>query len=131
MTPGVPHPRDLRADVRLDLLDGLHVDQWVDHGPRFEPVGDLRGTGGLGEPLGKGIVDPVLHQDAAGADAGLAGIAVFGRDRPLDRHLDVGVVEDDERRFATEKPWCRLGLSSALRNDRSRARRLQGVIQPG
>jgi hypothetical protein len=37
-----------------------------------EPVSDLHRTGGLGQPLGKGVVDAVLHQDAVGADAGLA-----------------------------------------------------------
>jgi hypothetical protein len=29
------------GDVRLDLLDRLHVDQRADHGTRLEPVGDL------------------------------------------------------------------------------------------
>ena len=48
------------------------------------------------------VVDAVLHQDAVGADAGLAGIAVLRGDRALDRHLDVGVVEHDERRVAAE-----------------------------
>jgi hypothetical protein len=55
-----------------------------------------------GETLGKGVIDSVLHQDAVGAHTGLAGVAVFRGDRPLDRHLDVGVVEDDERRIAAE-----------------------------
>jgi hypothetical protein len=66
---------DRVGDVRLDLLDRLHVDQRPDHGTRLEPVGNLHRTGGLGEALGKGVVDAVLHQDAVGAGAGLAGIA--------------------------------------------------------
>src|SRR5213082_1565383 len=45
--------------------------------PRLEPVGDLHRTGGLGEALGKGVIDAVLHQDAVGADAGLPDVAVF------------------------------------------------------
>jgi hypothetical protein len=45
------------GDVRLDLLDRLHVDQWPDHRAGLEPVGDLHRTGGLGEPLGEGVVD--------------------------------------------------------------------------
>src|SRR5947208_11046776 len=46
--------------------------------------------------LGERVVDAVLHQDAAGADAGLPGIAIFRGDRFLDRHLDIGVAKDDE-----------------------------------
>ena len=86
----------------LDLLDRLHVDQWADHRTRLEPVGDLHRTRGLGEALGEGVVDAVLHQDPVGADAGLAGIAIFRGDGTLDRGLDIGVVEDDERRVAAE-----------------------------
>ena len=44
---------DSIGDVRLDLLDRLHVDQGPDHGTRLEAVGDLHGTGGLGEALGE------------------------------------------------------------------------------
>ena len=81
--------------MRRDLLDRLHVDERADHSTRFEAVYDLHGTGGLGEALGKGVIDAVLHQDAVGAHAYLAGIAIFRGDRTLDRHLDIGVVKDD------------------------------------
>jgi len=84
------------GDAALDLFDRLHVDPRPDHSTRLEPVGDLQRPGGLGEALGKGVIDAVLHQDAVGAHAGLAGIAVFRGDGTLNRHLDVGVVEDDE-----------------------------------
>ena len=39
------------GDMRLDLLDRLHVDQRADHRTRLEPVGDLHGPGGLREAL--------------------------------------------------------------------------------
>jgi len=71
------------GNVRLDLLDRLHVDQWPDHRARLEPVRDLHRPGGLGEALGKGVVDAVPHQDAVGADIGLAGVALFRDDRAL------------------------------------------------
>jgi hypothetical protein len=29
------------GDVRLDLLDRLHVDQWPDHRTRLDPICDL------------------------------------------------------------------------------------------
>ena len=69
---------------------------------RFEAVADLHRADCLGESLGEGVVDAVLHQDAVGADAGLAGVAVFRGDRALDRGIDIGVVEDDERRVAAQ-----------------------------
>src|SRR5712672_2954502 len=85
-----------------DLLDRLHIDQRPDHRTRLEPVGDLHRTGRLSEALGEGVIDAVLHQDAVGAHAGLAGVAIFRGDRPLDRGLDIGVVKDDERRVAAQ-----------------------------
>jgi len=50
-------------------------------GARLEPVGDLHRAGGLGEPLGEGVVDAVLNQNPVGTDAGLTGVAVFRGDR--------------------------------------------------
>ena len=50
----------------------------------------------------EGVVNAVLHVDAVGADAGLAHVAELGHDRALDRRVDIGVVEDDERRVAAE-----------------------------
>ena len=50
----------------------------------------------------KRVVNAVLGVDAVGADAGLAHVAEFGLDRALDGGVDMGVVEDDERRVAAE-----------------------------
>jgi|HubBroStandDraft_6_1064221.scaffolds.fasta_scaffold06721_7 hypothetical protein len=95
------------GDVRLDLLDRLHVDQWPDHRAGLEPVGDLHRTGGLGEPLGEGVVDAVLHQNAIGTDAGLADIPIFRSDGALDRHLDIGVepVKVSLRTVGSRSVW--------------------------
>ena len=48
----------------------------------------LHRAGGLGEALGEGVIDTVLHQDPVGAHAGLAGVAVFRGDRSNYYHLD-------------------------------------------
>ena len=48
------------------------------------------------------VVDAVLDEDPVRGDAGLAGVAVLAEDRARDRLVDVGVVEDDERRVAAE-----------------------------
>src|SRR5258706_85649 len=77
------------GDVRLDFLDRLHVDQRPDHRTRLEPVGDLHRPSSLGEALGKGVVDAVLHQNPVGAHAGLAGIAIFRGDRSNCQPLDL------------------------------------------
>jgi hypothetical protein len=82
--------------------------------PGSNPSATLIAAGGLGETPGEGVIDAVLHQDAVGVDAGLAGVAVFGRDRALDRHLDVGVVEDDERRVAAETTRPRSKMMPSL-----------------
>ena len=46
-------------------------------------MSDLYCAGGLGEALGERVVDAVLHQDAVGADIGLAGVPLFRDDRAL------------------------------------------------
>ena len=57
----------------------------------------------LGHQLvGEGLEHALLHIDAVGADAGLAGVAVLGDHRAFDRGVEIGVVEDDERRIAAE-----------------------------
>ena len=48
------------------------------------------------------VEDAGLHEDAVGADAGLARVAELRRHRARDRLLEVGVIEDDERRVAAE-----------------------------
>src|SRR3546814_3201477 len=55
-----------------------------------------------GELFGEGVVDPFLHQDAVGTDAGLAGVAELGDHGTLDGGIEVGVVEHQEGRVATE-----------------------------
>jgi hypothetical protein len=104
--------------VRLDLLDRLHVDQRTDHRSRLEPVGDLHRAVGLGEALGEGVIDAVLHQDAVGADAGLAGIPTFRGDRALDRHLSLSRPFSRSLRVAlpfTERLKRIAGTSNASR----------------
>src|SRR3546814_10902540 len=54
------------------------------------------------ELFGEGVVDPFLHQDAVGTDAGLAGVAELGDHGTLDGGIEVGVVEHQEGRVATE-----------------------------
>ena len=70
----------------------------------------------LGELVGKRVVDAVLNQEAVGADAGLAGVAVLRRHGALHRRVEIGVVEDDERRVAAEFEAELLDRRRALRH---------------
>ena len=56
----------------------------------------------LDEGGGEAVVDAGLHQDAVGADAGLAGIAIFRGHGAGDRLAEIGVVEHEQRRVAAE-----------------------------
>jgi hypothetical protein len=106
------------GDVRLDLLDRLHVDQRPDHRSRLEAIGDLHRAGGLGEALGESFVDAVLHQDSLGAGAGLVAVPLILRDCALDRHLDIGVVKDNREKFFKkfrQETSNRASLGCALR----------------
>src|SRR5690554_4447535 len=88
--------------VALHLVDGGLVDQRADHHARLATVThrhrrDLRGQG-----LDEGVVDPLLDQEAVGADAGLTGVTVLGGDGPGHGGVEVGIVEDDKGSVAAE-----------------------------
>ena len=75
-------------------------------GPCTTPSSIARPHLHLGDAIrelgGEGIVDAVLHQDAVRADAGLAHIAELGGNRAFDRLVEIGIVENDERRIAAK-----------------------------
>ena len=103
--PPVSTLRALRQRVRDVLLDLVHrrlVDQRARRDAALEAVADLELADRRRELVGERVVDAVLHVEAVGADAGLAGVAELGGDRAFDRRVEVGVVEDDERRVAAE-----------------------------
>ena len=56
----------------------------------------------LREAGGEGVVDAVLHQDAVGADAGLAGVAELAGQGAGHRLIEIGVVEHDEGGVAAQ-----------------------------
>jgi hypothetical protein len=60
----------------------------------------MRGLGG--QLLDEGVVHAVLHIEAVGAHAGLAGVAVLADHRAFHRRVEVGVVEHDEGRVAAQ-----------------------------
>ena len=90
------------GNVGLDLGDRLFVDQRPLVTVATQAVTDAQFGDPLGQALGEGVVDAGLHEEAVGADTGLPGIAILADQRTLDRRVEVGVVEDDERRIAAE-----------------------------
>ncbi len=54
------------------------------------------------EFLGEGVVHTILNIDAVDADAGLPGVAVLGLHGTLHRLVQIGIVEDNERRVAAQ-----------------------------
>ena len=94
--------RDGVRKQRLHLLDRVRVDQRTDC--RFG-VASRRHDELCSRFLERGdelIEDARLHENSVGADAGLSGIAEFRCHCPGDGLLQVGVVEDDQRRVAAK-----------------------------
>ena len=90
------------GDMALDLVEALAVDDRPLLDPVLHAVADLHRGGRLGQAAGELVIDSVLHEDAVGADTGLAGIAVFRGHGAGDGRVDIGIVEDDQRRVAAE-----------------------------
>jgi hypothetical protein len=103
--------------VRLDLGQRLLVDQRALGDAGLEAVAHLDRTGLGGQLLDELLVHRVLHVQAVGADAGLAGVAVLADHCALDRAVDVGVVEDDEGRVAAQlqASFLMVGAHCAIR----------------
>ena len=118
----LPPTHDLAAlldrvvDVLLHLGDGGLVDQRAGGDALLGAVAHLQLLHGLGQLLGEGVIDAVLHQHAVGADAGLAGVAVLRHHGALHGRIEVGIVEDDEGRIAAEFEADLLDGRRALRH---------------
>ena len=67
-----------------------------------KPVPDAQFGNGFCQFPAKCVVNPVLHVNAVGADAGLAVIAKLAGDRTGHRVVQIGVIEHDEGRVAAQ-----------------------------
>src|SRR5712671_3957928 len=89
----------ITAEIGCHTFRATGITAYLANGGALEHAQEMAG---YESPRGKGVIDAVLDQHAVGADAGLADIPVFRGDRALDRHFDIGVVKDDERRVSAQ-----------------------------
>jgi hypothetical protein len=83
------------VQVRTNLLVVLLRGQRAELGGRVLRVPYDQGLGGGGEAVEELGVDAALDVQAGAGQADLAGVAEDGLDRPVDRVVQGGVVEDD------------------------------------
>ena len=88
--------------MALDFLHGSVFNQRALHHAVVKAVAYLQGFDLGCELLHEFVVHRVLHINAVGAHAGLAGVAVFAGHRAFHGAVDVGIVKHDERGVATQ-----------------------------
>ena len=84
-----------------------------------EAIADLQGFDALGEGYAEAIVNATLHIDAVGGEAILPRGGEFRIDRDRHRLVEVGVIEDDQRRMTAKLHHQALHRRRALRSDQS------------
>ena len=91
-----------RVDLVGDAFDGAALTigpSWVSSSvPAPTPQRAHRSA----EPLGELLGDRLLHEEPVRGGAGLPAVAHLGHHRALDRGVEIGVVEDEERLVAAE-----------------------------
>ena len=100
--------------MALHPLQRALVDQRSHLGGLVERIAGPQSGHPLREAVAHLVVRGALDVDPVEADAGLAGVAELGGDRPLYRGLEVRVGEHDERRVPAELERHALGLGGRV-----------------
>ncbi|MNQ81490.1 hypothetical protein D3C85_965130 [compost metagenome] len=90
------------AHMQLDLCKRRCIDQRTLLGFAFQRIAHAHRRHRFGELSGEGFVHALLDEEAVHADAGLPGVAEFRSHRAFHRGIEIGVVEDNERRVSTQ-----------------------------
>ena len=93
-------------------------------------VARRQGRGARRQFLEELIGDPVVEDDLLRRHADLAGIGKGAEDAGIDRRVDIGVVEDDQRRLAAELEEHRLEVARGKRRDDPADARRAGEVDP-
>ena len=117
-------------DVAVDLLDG-----GVDHRADLDAGGgaraDLHRPHPRRQPLGEGVVHAPLHQDAVGADAGLAAVAELRGDRPstaASRSASSATMKGALPPSSSESRFT-LGADCAIKSDPTRVEPVKEILR--
>jgi len=96
-TPGLNRVEEYNLAQHRGLVDQRTLEY-----SRLETVAHLKFFHRGDQFFGKSIINASLDVKPIRADAGLAGIAVFGNNRPFDCSIQISVVENDKRRIASK-----------------------------
>ncbi len=88
--------------VLLNLFERVGIDQRTLLHTGLEARADLQLRRFRGKFLHELVVDFFVRVKTIGADARLTRIPILRSDRPLNRGIDLGIVEHDKRRVASE-----------------------------
>ncbi len=127
--PPIDHSRtlvDAGLDVSLHPLLLALRHEGPDIGGVIGGIADLQARHHLGEGVDDLVVFALAHQNPGLRDARLPVVHQAGRLQMLDGVADVGVVEDDRRRFAAQFEADALELFTAQRGDMPTRRRRTG-----
>src|SRR6266545_6039292 len=104
--PGAHHRPGALVDGVTDqlrhLVDGVLVDQQADLHAVLGATAELERGHPLGQAVGERGRHRLGHVEAVGRGAGLADVAHLGKQRAFHGGVQVGVVEDQERRVASQ-----------------------------
>ncbi|MNS69231.1 hypothetical protein D3C72_1025370 [compost metagenome] len=90
------------------------IDQWADGGICVQAIADLEFAHLLHQALGEALVNPILHQDPVGANAGLASVAELAEHDAGHCLFQISVVEHNEWRVTAQFQAQALDVFGAL-----------------
>ena len=101
------------VDQRVAALDRAHVDDRAQHHRALARVAQRQADGRAASLATKASATLRVDDDALGAHADLAGVGEGAEGRAVDRGIEVGIVQHDQRRLAAELQHRRLQVLRA------------------
>ena len=120
---------DRVGDQRVHLLGRREIDQRAQHDGAARIAGRQR-RGALGELGDEGVGDLLVDDQSLGRHADLALVGEGAEDRRVDRRVEIGVVEHDQRRLAAELEQHRLEMFGGELGDDLADLRRAGEVDP-